>query len=64
MKIELNEFLFPGKKEDECECKQTLRSRISELLTWAHGVKEMTTSKFYIYIFSNIFIITGFNMSS
>ncbi|KAF7396430.1 hypothetical protein HZH66_007292 [Vespula vulgaris] len=44
MKIELNEFLFPGKKEDECECKQTLRSRISELLTWAHGVKEMTTS--------------------
>ncbi|XP_043494533.1 uncharacterized protein LOC122519256 [Polistes fuscatus] len=45
IKIQLNEFLgISGRKEDECECQQTLRSRVSELLIWARRVKDMTTS--------------------
>ncbi|KAK2580105.1 hypothetical protein KPH14_012383 [Odynerus spinipes] len=44
MKVDLNDFRFPGRKEDECKCKETLRSNIHELLTWARQVPKMTTS--------------------
>ncbi|KAI4477204.1 hypothetical protein M0804_013025 [Polistes exclamans] len=57
VKIELNEFLgISGIKEDECECQQTLRSRVSELLIWARRVKDMTISVLSAINFSIPFV--------